>query len=204
MTPTGSSGPEPVTALVALAPASYRRTPWKNGGGVTVDIADAYRPGATPGGWSGLVWRFGRTAITTPAPFSDLSGCDRVQVVVQGRGLVLRVSDGRAIDLREPWRPARFSGDWAITSELGAGPVEVLNLIGDREAVALDLRVLRAGEAVEAARGDHVLYAPADEVRARIGEAPVTLAPDHAVRFAARETVRVEAGTAVLASATPP
>ena len=30
-------------AITRLDPATYRRTPWKNGGGVAVDIADAYR-----------------------------------------------------------------------------------------------------------------------------------------------------------------
>ena len=37
--------------ITLLDPAGYRRTPWKNGGGVTVDIAehkDAWRFGRTP------------------------------------------------------------------------------------------------------------------------------------------------------------
>jgi len=32
--------------IMRLDPAAYRRTPWKNGGGITIDIADAYAPGA--------------------------------------------------------------------------------------------------------------------------------------------------------------
>ena len=56
-----------------LDPKAYRRTPWKNGGGVTIDIADDYAPGAAPGSWSGMLWRLGHTQIVEPAPFSDLS-----------------------------------------------------------------------------------------------------------------------------------
>ena len=61
-----------------LDPAQYRRTPWKNGGGTTIDIAE-----------QGDVWRFGRTPIVASGPFSDYAGFDRVQVLVAGRGLVL-------------------------------------------------------------------------------------------------------------------
>jgi environmental stress-induced protein Ves len=50
---------------IRLDPQSYRRTPWKNGGGVTVDIADATRRGRA-GRWSGMLWRFGRTRIVAP------------------------------------------------------------------------------------------------------------------------------------------
>jgi environmental stress-induced protein Ves len=53
---------------IRLGPADYRRTPWKNGGGVTIDIAGAFAPGAEPGGWSGMIWRLGRTRIEHP-PF---------------------------------------------------------------------------------------------------------------------------------------
>ncbi len=53
--------------VIRLDPAQYRHTPWKNGGGVTVDIADAYADGAEPGSWSGMLWRLGRTQIVTRA-----------------------------------------------------------------------------------------------------------------------------------------
>ena len=72
-----------MNAVVRLDPRAYRRTPWKNGGGITVDIAE-----------DGDVWRFGRTPIVAPGPFSDYSGFDRLQVLVAGRGLVLQTPDG--------------------------------------------------------------------------------------------------------------
>ena len=31
--------------ITPLDPAGYRHTPWKNGGGVTIDIAESMRPG---------------------------------------------------------------------------------------------------------------------------------------------------------------
>ena len=76
----GAMSPIPTASgirLTTIDPAAYRHTPWKNGGGVTIDIAESLLPGFPPGSWEGMVWRFGRTAIVAPGPFSDLSGFDR-------------------------------------------------------------------------------------------------------------------------------
>lgn len=127
--------------LTRLDPKTYRRTPWKNGGGVTIDIADAYAPGATPGSWSGMLWRLGRTEIVAPGPFSDLSGYDRILTVIDGRGLVLEIAGGAALDVREPFAPVRFRGEDRIMSRLEAGPVAVLNLISDRQC-HIDVAIL--------------------------------------------------------------
>ena len=141
-------------AVSLLDPAFYRRTPWKNGGGVTTDIAGAHRPDADPAGWEGMIWRFGRTRIERPGPFSDLSGYDRVLAVVEGRGLLLHPTARGPLDAREPLVPLRFPGEWTITSELTQGPVGVLNLIADRALCAIDLSfpAVGAGASVSGAR----------------------------------------------------
>jgi environmental stress-induced protein Ves len=154
-----------------LDPAGYRRTPWKNGGGVTVDIAE-----------QDGVWRFGRTPITSPGPFSDYAGFDRAQVLVSGRGLVLLTPDGD-IDVRTPFVPVRFAGETSIVSRLESGPVEVVNLIGNRARVRIDLQVLQAGAALGRSAGTHILYAAAGPAGLAIGPAPQRLAADHALRI---------------------
>jgi environmental stress-induced protein Ves len=193
-----------VASITRLDPQSYRRMPWKNGGGVTIDIADAYRPGAEPGGWEGMLWRFGRTRIVEPGPFSDLSGYERILTVVGGRGLVLEVADGAAIDVRSPLTPVRFPGEARITSRLEAGPVEVVNLIADR-ARAIDVAILTDAEARPLASGVHVLYAPTDPVTVEIDGAPHALAADHALRIDSGAGCAFAhlAGTLVLASIAP-
>ena len=120
--------------ITRLDPAQYTRTPWKNGGGTTTTIAE--EPG---------VWQFGRTPITEAGPFSDYTGYDRIQVLVRGRGLLLCTPVG-TLDLRDPFRPVRFRGKTPIVSRLEAGPVEVVNLIGRRAAVSVELDVLGEGE----------------------------------------------------------
>ena len=96
-----------MTHLTRLDPSQYRRTPWKNGGGVTVDIAE-----------QDDVWRFGRTPIAASGPFSDYAGFDRVQVLVGGqrpgaghagrRDRRAHAVQARALHRRDPHRqPAR-------------------------------------------------------------------------------------------------
>ncbi|HEY3918889.1 MAG TPA: HutD family protein [Stellaceae bacterium] len=187
--------------IAALDPAAYRRSPWKNGGGVTIDIADAYRPGAKPGDWDGVLWRLGRTEIPIGAPFSDLSGYDRLQVVVAGRGLVLETAAGE-IDLREPLRPVRFRGEPPITSRLEAGPVEVVNLIGARSETHLDLRVLDAGTPLTLSPGTHVVYAPSGPATLDVGVGRHVLHDQHALCIDLAETImmRGAGGVALVAS----
>jgi uncharacterized protein len=158
--------------ITRLDPAQYRRTPWKNGGGTTVDIAE-----------HDDVWRFGRTPIVQPGPFSDYSGFDRVQVLVAGRGLVLETPDGE-IDVREPFKPVRFAGETTIRSRLEAGPVEVVNLIGKRAAVRIALEVLGPGSTWTLEAGTHIAYALASSALEIDGRAD-RLAADHALRIAA-------------------
>ena len=190
--------------LATLDPAEYRRTPWKNGGGVTIDVAGSQLPGFAPGSWEGMVWRFGRTAIVTPGPFSDLSGFDRQQVLVSGLGLVLDTPAGE-IDVRQPFKPVRFAGETRIVSRLEAGPVEVVNLIGDRSRVSTDLSCLAGGATNSYRTGVHIIYAAATSCDLAINSDACKMEVGHAIRIDAGErfTVTSRLGTAIVASVLP-
>lgn len=189
------------TSIRFLSPADYRRTPWKNGGGVTIDIADEYLPGAPAGGWDAMVWRFGRTRIVEPGPFSDLSGFDRLLAVIDGSGLVLHPEGAPPLDVRQPFRPVRFPGDWRIVSELTAGPVGVMNLLADRRMAKIDLRFLRAAERWTPPPGVVIVHAPAGDADAAIDGAPHRLAADHALRLETSGDIEVATAQGLLAVA---
>jgi len=184
--------------IARLDPATYRRTPWKNRGGITVDIADAYQAGAEPGDWDAVLWRLGRTEIVVPGPFSHLPGYDRILTVINGRGLMLQAADGSALDVREPFRPVRFRGEDALTSRLEAGRVAVLNLIANREH-AIDVAVLAAGASRPLRAAINILYAPAESAVSLGGER-VSLGADEALRIDTQDEVRVERGRVILAT----
>jgi environmental stress-induced protein Ves len=188
-------------SFTPLPPESFRRTPWKNGGGVTIDIADAYREGAAPGSWEGMIWRFGRTSIVAPGPFSDLTGYERLQLVIARSGLVLETPAGE-IDLRRPFEPARYDGGTPIISRLEDGPVEVVNLIADKALCRIELIVATTGETAVLSAGSHVIYAPKSAFTGSCDAKPVRIEPGHALLIKARTAVSLQAaaGLAVVAT----
>ena len=190
--------------ITALDPAGYRHMPWKNGGGVTVDIAVTMLPGFAAGGWDGIVWRLSRTAIVTSGAFSDLSGYDRELALVSGEGLVLETPVGE-IDVRRPFKPVRFAGEASIVSRLEAGPVEVVNLIGDRARVSIGLCCLSGGAIRACLAGAHIIHAAAGSCELMIGDKPCEIPAGHAVRIDAEENFAVASrlGTALVASVIP-
>lgn len=167
--------------ITELDPNGYRRLPWKNGGGTLIDIADAYRVDA-PRDWDSLLWKFGRTAIVAPGPFSHLPGITRMQMVVKGRGLILEAAD-QEFDERRSFTPVRFSGELAIVTRLEAGPVEVVNLMANAAALAIDLVALTGQGARSLAAGTHVIYAPAGDSVIEIDGSVYRLRDDHALRL---------------------
>ena len=169
--------------ITLLTPAQYRRMPWKNGGGVATDVATDEATG-------GEVWRFGRTAIPVPGPFSDYTGYDRVQVLIGGRGLVLDGPDGE-IDLRAPFKPVRYRGELPLVSRLEAGPVEVVNLIGLRAQATVDMQVLDAGKSLRLGTGLHFAYAPTDAATIDTHDLPA----DHCLRIEAAGPTMIACGS---------
>ena len=158
-----------------LDPSHYVTTLRRNGGGVTLDIAVVTDK-------AGDVWRFGRTPIVAPGPFSDYRGFDRVQVLVAGSGLVLQTPNGE-IDVRQPFRPVRFAGETPIVSRLESGPVEVVNLIGNRSKVRIDMKVLDEDRALRLGPGTHIVYNPLGESALDVGDVRHVLAVDHGLRL---------------------
>ncbi|MBH5369100.1 HutD/Ves family protein [Bradyrhizobium glycinis] len=153
--------------VTLLDPEDYTRSPWKNGGGIFTDIADAHRADAPRKGWDSLLWRFASTPIVAPGPFSHMPGIDRLQMVVEGRGLVLK-SPTQEFDEREPFTTVRFTGELEIVTELEAGPVEVVNLMARRGAAEIDLVALKEPGDLQLAAGTHLVYAARGECRIRL------------------------------------
>ncbi|MBV8638195.1 MAG: HutD family protein [Candidatus Eremiobacteraeota bacterium] len=92
-----------------LRPSQYRRQRWKNGGGVTDEIAaDAESPPA---------WRVSIATIERDGPFSDFRGYDRT-IVALDDGVTLTV-DGNDVPLRRH-EPCEFRGEAAVEAHVTA------------------------------------------------------------------------------------
>lgn len=114
-----------------LRPGDYRVMPWKNGGGVTTEIA--IHPEGTDLSGAGFTWRVSIAEVASDGPFSRFPGYDRHIMTISGNGMILEAENHGAIDLSRQFEPREFSGDWRVDGRLIDGPVRDFNLMVARE-----------------------------------------------------------------------
>lgn len=102
--------------------------PWRNGGGVTHEIA-VHPEGA---GLDGFDWRVSMAEVAADGPFSRFDGIDRSLAVLEGTGIRLCMSDGAEIVADATAGPAHFAGEAAIMGHLIAGSILDLNVMTRR------------------------------------------------------------------------
>lgn len=124
----------PKTSTRRILTSEIQATPWKNGGGVTREIATGGPPGPGPG-WG---WRVSLAEVAQDGPFSIFPETDRVIAVIDGAGMDLISPDGAAIAL-EPFQAVRISGDDPLSGRLRHGPVRDLNVMVLRAHFAADM-----------------------------------------------------------------
>lgn len=115
-----------------LDPAGYRHMPWANGRGVTVEIARSDDA-------AGMLWRLSMAQVVEDGPFSGFPGIDRSLTVIDGPGFALA---GEGWRLRaDPLVPLGFAGDVPVSAADVTGPVQDLNVMWRRDALAARVRV---------------------------------------------------------------
>ncbi|WP_338695527.1 HutD family protein [Streptomyces sp. Q6] len=118
-------------APVRLLPAAGRTAvAWKNGGGVTREIAGAPQ-GA---GMADFRWRVSLAEVAADGPFSAFPGVDRTLTMVEGDGMELTV-DGRVTLVDTPYAPRDFPGDVPTGCRLLGAPVVNFNVMWRRAAL---------------------------------------------------------------------
>ncbi|MBR1132793.1 HutD/Ves family protein [Bradyrhizobium iriomotense] len=184
-----------------LKPEDYTRSPWKNGGGIFTDIAGAHRADSPVKDWNSLLWRFASTPIVAPGPFSYMPGIDRLQMVVKGRGLVLK-SSTQELDEREPFTTVRFTGELEIVTALEEGPVEVVNLMARRGAAEIELVALGEPGERSLAAGTHLVYAVSGDCSLRLNGEDLVIPAGCTLKVELTEGTRLTFGSrlAVLGS----
>ncbi|MCX4773215.1 HutD family protein [Streptomyces sp. NBC_01260] len=138
-------------AFRILRAAGRAQVPWKNGGGVTREIAAS--PGAAAGTFD---WRVSLADVTEDGPFSAFPGVDRTLTVVEGAGMDLMV-DGEHHIVDEPYWPHDFPGDVETDGRLLAGPVVNLNVMYRRDRTRAEVAVVRGTLRLMAPEGGAVL-----------------------------------------------
>lgn len=101
--------------------------PWKNGGGVTRELARVPSAGE-------FDWRLSVADVATDGPFSAFEGIDRILVLLSGAGMDLHFVDDRHVERLRPVRDVKsFPGEASVHATLVDGPTTDLNLMWRRE-----------------------------------------------------------------------
>lgn len=117
----------------------HRRRPWRNGQGVTAEVASS--PPAADAG-SDFDWRVSFADVTRSGDFSRFAGVDRVITLIDGPVLTLVSAIG--VTALHPFEPFEFDGDLCITCHVAA-PTRDLNVMTRRGRARAEVEVLRLG-----------------------------------------------------------
>ncbi|OKK08413.1 HutD-family protein [Streptomyces sp. CB03234] len=168
-----------MSAPRVLRAADRTAVPWKNGGGVTREIA-AWPEGS---GVDGFDWRVSLADVGADGPFSAFPGTERILTVVDGTGMGLTVA--RRHLLAERYAPRPFPGEVATHGRLLAGPVVNLNVMHRRGPVTASVAVVRGGLPVAVAADATVLVValdgPAEVAGTQLGRYDAVLCDEPAV-----------------------
>ena len=115
--------------------------PWKNGGGITRNIAE----GRTA---AGAAWRLSRADVADDGPFSNFAELRRILTVVSGAGMDL-VHPGGALRAAL-FQPVAFDGGLPVTARLLDGPITDLNLMFDPAYCDGTVRLRRGAATLDA------------------------------------------------------
>jgi len=125
-------------SLKQILKQHYLLMPWKNGQGSTAQIRIFPQNASfqSKSDSEDFLWRLSSATVKENGPFSVFPGCNRLLVVLSGKGLKLNNSE------LLPMRPLEFSGEFQIHGELIGGEVVDLGLIYRRGKVRAQMDVL--------------------------------------------------------------
>ena len=114
----------------------HQLVPWKNGLGMTREVANEHRPDGT------MLWRISLATVDRDGPFSDFTGYKRIIMMLEGEGMTLDFGPhGKAV-LDRPFVPVLFDGAWPTSATLVDGPTRDLNVVTAQGDVTSEVEVL--------------------------------------------------------------
>ena len=108
---------------------------WKNGGGVTREIARKEVGGE-------IEWRLSIADVAAEGPFSAFPGMQRILTVIDGPGMLLDRPNLQAL-AANLFEPVAFAGDEPINGLLPHGPCRDFNVIWNPEFASASVTVAK-------------------------------------------------------------
>lgn len=110
-------------------PSDYRAMPWKNGAGLTTQLAIEPEDSTLE---TGFQWRLSMADVRMDGPFSAFPDYERTILLLKGKGIDLDFNGNGRKRLATPLEPFPFPGEWHATGELLDGPCRDFNVITHR------------------------------------------------------------------------
>ncbi|MBO9100275.1 MULTISPECIES: HutD/Ves family protein [unclassified Rhizobium] len=127
--------------MIVLRLSDYKRMPWKNGGGETLEIA--VMASAVPN--ADFDWRISMATVASDGPFSRFPGIDRILTVIGGDAIELSVEGRAPAMLDQNTAPYGFPGDTVTSGRLRDGPIADLNVMA-RRGIAHSVKRIEASD----------------------------------------------------------
>jgi len=142
----------------------HRLVPWKNGLGMTREVANGHRPDGS------MLWRVSLATVDRDGPFSDFTGYKRVIMMLEGEGMRLDFGGHGSALLDRPFVPVVFDGAWPTSARLAGGPTRDLNVVTAQRDAASSVAVLPVDGALDVAgRGLTLVHVLRGKVAAAAG-----------------------------------
>lgn len=101
--------------------------PWRNGGGVTREVAAFHDPSAG----ADFLWRLSIATVNADGPFSNFAAIERTIAVLAGRGIALQLPD-RTVSVTDDGDPFSFAGETPVHARVIDGETTDLNVMTRR------------------------------------------------------------------------
>ncbi|AXE94326.1 HutD/Ves family protein [Paraburkholderia terricola] len=182
-----------MASIALMRGADLVAAPWKNGGGVTREVA-VFPEGVAH---DDFVWRVSVADVAQAGPFSRFAGIDRTLVLLSGAGMLLDETDGanahaaKTHALAQPLDVARFAGEARIDARLINGATRDFNLMVRRGAAVGELEVWRGQMQPRTVSADVALLFCAS------GSVEITLADRQALTLEQDDTLRIDTPNAL-------
>lgn len=180
-----------------LRASTYKRMPWKNGGGETVEIA-VFPEKASLGDFD---WRVSMATVASDGPFSSFPGIDRTLSILQGKGMRLSIEGREPVVMTGEAAPLPFPADVATSATLVDGPIVDLNVMTRRGRLAHTVRRLAIDhpQTVEGSAETRLILCHGGAVRLTAAEGQADLAAGDTAILKGAAAVTIEpAASAVL------
>ncbi len=158
----------------------HQLVPWKNGLGMTREVANAHDADGA------MLWRISLATVDRDGPFSDFTGYKRIIMLLEGKGMTLDFGAHGSAVMDQPFVPVPFDGAWPTSATLHDGPTRDLNVVTSAEKATGAVALLEpASSAMELAPSHAItlLYVLRGAARAAVAGETWSMATGEALRL---------------------